>query len=347
MRHVSICAAVVALCGLMMCTSVNCASADNPLEAGVVKTAAASSPAPVKAGPVSAAPSADVDSVGEPSMSETSPAGGEVNASSGDVRTMNLATNLQTIRSQLLLYKTQHNDAYPDANFAAQLTQFTDVSGKTSRAVSPQFTFGPYLQNVPANPFSGLKDVVVVNDREARFHPPVKDGGWWFNSATGEFRANLTNERRVAPSAAIEVLKVALNPARELKAAADEARISSLLTNLQTIRSQLLLYKTQHGEVYPGAGAAEFGPQLTRYTDFAGTTNGLASPKFPFGPYLQSVPANPFSGSNAVEIVDNAATFFTPPARDGGWWFNAATGEFRANLTNEQKTSDGTPLNGM
>jgi len=39
--------------------------------------------------------------------------------------------------------------------------------------------------------------------------------------------------------------------------ASSEARVSNLMTNLQTIRSQLLLYKTQHKEAYP---AADTGP---------------------------------------------------------------------------------------
>jgi general secretion pathway protein G len=345
MRHVANCAAVAILGGLMMCTCVNCASADNPLEAGVVKAPAAPAPAPVKAGPVSAAPvTADpVSATPESPMPETAVAG-EVNASPDDPRTLSLNTNLQMVRSQLILYQVQHNNAYPDANFVAQLTRYTDIAGKTSDKASIPFMFGPYMQGMPANPFSGSKDVVVVNDPKAAFHPPAKDGGWWYNSATGEFRANLTRERRAAPSAALGVLKAVLNP----KAAADEARLSSLETNLQTIRSQLLLYKTQHNEMYPGADfGLNFTPQLTQYTDFSGKTSAAASPQFPFGPYLQNLPANPFSGSRAVMIVNNPATGFHPPEKDGGWWFNAATGEFRANLTDEHKTQEGQPINGL
>ena len=129
--------------------------------------------------------------------------------------------------------------------------------------------------------------------------------------------------------------------------ASAEARVSSVMTNLQTIRSQLLLYKVQHLEVYPGSttDADLFGEQMTQYTDVSGTVNATPNASFPFGPYLQSVPANPLSGSGVVAVVNNAATVFAAPAADAGWWFNMATGEFRANLTDARVTSDGTPLN--
>ena len=129
--------------------------------------------------------------------------------------------------------------------------------------------------------------------------------------------------------------------------ASQEARVSNLMTNLQTIRSQLLLYKTQHLEVYPGDAAdpAVFGNQMTQYTNVSGGVSATPAATHPFGPYLQSVPVNPMSGDNTVAIVNNAATAFAAPAADAGWWFNMATGEFRANLTDTHTTSDGTKLN--
>lgn len=129
--------------------------------------------------------------------------------------------------------------------------------------------------------------------------------------------------------------------------ASSEARISNLMTNLQTIRSQLLLYKTQHLEQYPGdaSDADVFAQQMTQYTDVNGNTSATPDSDHPFGPYLQSIPANPLSGDNTVTVVDDADTAFAAPETDGGWWFNKATGEFRANLTDAHTTSDGTKLN--
>lgn len=133
--------------------------------------------------------------------------------------------------------------------------------------------------------------------------------------------------------------------------ASAEARISNLVTNLQTVRSQLLLYKTQHIESYPGSAsdAALFGQQMTQYTDAAGTVSAVPSTTYTFGPYLQQVPINPLSGLSTVTITDTATDVFTAPATgsDGGWWFNRGTGEFRANLADSWTKPDGTVLNTM
>jgi general secretion pathway protein G len=131
--------------------------------------------------------------------------------------------------------------------------------------------------------------------------------------------------------------------------ASGEARISSLMTNLQTIRSQLLLYKTQHNDVYPGstADATLFGKQLCEYSNVAGTVQATPDTAHTFGPYLQAVPKNPISNDGTVTIVNNAATAFAAPAADGGWWFNMATGEFRANLVATHLADDGTPLSSL
>jgi len=132
--------------------------------------------------------------------------------------------------------------------------------------------------------------------------------------------------------------------------ASSEARVSNLMTNLQTIRSQLLLYKTQHLEDYPASGSGEdgddFADQMTTYTDVDGATSTTPDSDYPYGPYLQSIPTNPISGDNAVTVVTGASTAFSAPEADAGWWFNATTGEFRADLTDVRTTSDGeTKLN--
>ena len=131
--------------------------------------------------------------------------------------------------------------------------------------------------------------------------------------------------------------------------ASAEARVSNIMTNLQTIRSQLLLYKTQHLENYPADGAGEahdeFEDEMCSYSDNTGATNATPSASYPYGPYLQSVPSNPIGDTNTVAVVQNGATVFSAPAADAGWWFNAVTGEFRANLKDTQTTASGTKIN--
>ena len=131
--------------------------------------------------------------------------------------------------------------------------------------------------------------------------------------------------------------------------ASQEARVGNVVTNLQTMRSQLLLYKTQHLENYPadgvGEGHDEFEDEMCNYTDITGATNPTPADAFPYGPYLTSVPVNPMSDDDTVTVTQTPDALFVVPAADGGWWFNAVTGEFHANLTDDHVTLDNTPLN--
>jgi len=110
---------------------------------------------------------------------------------STEARLSNLKTNLQTVRSQLLLYATQHRDTPPGALFATQLTQWTDISGDVTTSADATHTFGPYLQSIPMNPISNLNSVRIVTGATTVFAAPTTDGAWWYNSTNGEFRADL------------------------------------------------------------------------------------------------------------------------------------------------------------
>jgi general secretion pathway protein G len=90
--------------------------------------------------------------------------------------------------------------------------------------------------------------------------------------------------------------------------ASDDARLSSLTTNLQTIRGQIELFKIQHA-AYPTQ--ANFAKDMT--IEAGG-----------YGPYLQSIPNNPFNNKNDVGKKD-AAVGTT------GWTYDEATGKFQAN----------------
>jgi general secretion pathway protein G len=73
--------------------------------------------------------------------------------------------------------------------------------------------------------------------------------------------------------------------------ASNDARTSALSSDLQTVRSQLELYKVQHLEAYPGMTtgsfvATEFVNQLTSRTNQAGAV-GTDPNSYPLGPYLR------------------------------------------------------------
>src|SRR3954462_875998 len=78
--------------------------------------------------------------------------------------------------------------------------------------------------------------------------------------------------------------------------ASQDARESSLLSQLQTLRSQIELYKLQHHDALPDL-VTNWNP-LTTKTNAAGGAATLATDSF--GPYMQSAPTNPVNTSNVV-----------------------------------------------
>ncbi|MBN1973579.1 MAG: prepilin-type N-terminal cleavage/methylation domain-containing protein [Sedimentisphaerales bacterium] len=117
--------------------------------------------------------------------------------------------------------------------------------------------------------------------------------------------------------------------------ASTEAKTSSLCSDLQSMRSQIELYKIQHNDNLPGINGVTFEESMTGYTLNDGS---LADPQAPgdgvYGPYLQKLPSNQFISIAANQNdVTSAAT--TPAAPDGtsGWIYNTVTGEVKANDT--------------
>ncbi|MGA2915089.1 MAG: prepilin-type N-terminal cleavage/methylation domain-containing protein [Sedimentisphaerales bacterium] len=109
--------------------------------------------------------------------------------------------------------------------------------------------------------------------------------------------------------------------------ASDEAKLSALASDLQTIRTQLELYKSQHNGKYAGlTTGATFVAAMTGCTKADGTK--VTGPGVGiFGPYLQKIPVNPFDNYNTV----NTGSGDDPPNGEGGWYFNTSTGAFYAN----------------
>jgi general secretion pathway protein G len=102
---------------------------------------------------------------------------------STEAKTSSLASDLQTMRSQIELYKIQHNDVPPSyANFAAQMTGTTDVAGATTGT-----DYGPYMQKVPTNPFNDL-DTLDNSDT-----PGDGTAGWEYYESTGAIYADDSN----------------------------------------------------------------------------------------------------------------------------------------------------------
>jgi len=119
--------------------------------------------------------------------------------------------------------------------------------------------------------------------------------------------------------------------------AASGAADSSLIADLNVMRSAIDLYQAEHGGDYPTF--ANFVAQLTTYTDEQGNTSATRDNTHIFGPYLREIPSikvGPLKGLNTVSDT----------AEDGSaWLYDQATGTIRANYAAGVVDARNTPYN--
>lgn len=107
------------------------------------------------------------------------------------------------------------------------------------------------------------------------------------------------------------------------------ARRSALRENLYVLRSQIELYRAEHGGQSPWVVNGSL-PQLLRPTDRTGKM-GPKGARFPFGPYLNGpMPINPITGSSIV--TESPEYPFRSASGNGGWLYHPPTGQIAADL---------------
>jgi general secretion pathway protein G len=110
--------------------------------------------------------------------------------------------------------------------------------------------------------------------------------------------------------------------------ASTQSKVSSAKSSLQTLRSQISLYKIQHNDTAPALDT--FVAQMTGVTNVAGTVNPNgaqtrdAANGYVYGPYLQAMPNNPFN---------NEAGLAAAAAAGNGWVYIAGTGDIDLDTT--------------
>jgi general secretion pathway protein G len=120
-----------------------------------------------------------------------------------------LREDLQNLRTQIGLFKAQHREVPPgyapgnagsptEANWIAQMTQFTGEDCTSSPAFSSVFQFGPYLLRMPDNPVVGEAGVLIIADGQPMPDPstlPISGGqepyGWIYKPQTQQIMPNL------------------------------------------------------------------------------------------------------------------------------------------------------------
>ncbi len=107
--------------------------------------------------------------------------------STNDAKSSTARFNLNTLRSQIELYKSQHNGSLPSQTLV-ELTSTTSTSGTIGTGTG--FPYGPYVQSIPVNPYNNSSTVVA-----AGANPPtatVSGAGWLFDLSSGKIWINDT-----------------------------------------------------------------------------------------------------------------------------------------------------------
>lgn len=109
--------------------------------------------------------------------------------------------------------------------------------------------------------------------------------------------------------------------------ASTAAKASSVLSQLQTLRSQIELYKNQHNNEFPTSDGTLTGTwdwtKMTSKTDIDGAVGTTAGTHI-YGPYMQQAPKNPFV------VTASQTEFGTAVDGTDGWVVNTTTGVIRA-----------------
>ena len=102
-------------------------------------------------------------------------------------RENSMRQDVHRIRQQLMVYAAQHRDQFPtDATMLIdQMTRASNAHGETEAPGTEGYPFGPYLRELPSNPFTGGND---VGDGD----PGTSD--WYY--VQGDFRANNSEQHR-------------------------------------------------------------------------------------------------------------------------------------------------------
>jgi prepilin-type N-terminal cleavage/methylation domain-containing protein len=148
----------------------------------------------------------------------------------------------------------------------------------------------------------------------------------------------MNSERRRSAFTLIEVLIVVVIMAvlaatiiPQFSSSTRDAQDSTVKFNAHTLRSQIELYKAHHLGKYPAnSGDNANLKQLTGATNSSGTI-GTTGASYPYGPYLDEIPANPFNNQKTVKSITTNGT--APTTGDGGtgWQYDEATGNIWPN----------------
>jgi prepilin-type N-terminal cleavage/methylation domain-containing protein len=103
--------------------------------------------------------------------------------SSKDAKISTVKFNVHTLRSQIEMYKSQHDGRLPGDDLAELIVK-TNVKGTTSVGDGP-LVYGPYIQKIPENPFTSSATVKEIAAAPAVAGDVTTTDGWLYHKASG------------------------------------------------------------------------------------------------------------------------------------------------------------------
>ena len=114
-------------------------------------------------------------------------------SASDDARKNSLTSQVQTLRSQIELYKLQHTSDGSElfATTTTDVTQWQELTNKTQEdgTLNAAGIYGPYLQTLPVNNLNSFSKVVVAAVANEATYDPDDTAGFIYDDSTGKFWA--------------------------------------------------------------------------------------------------------------------------------------------------------------
>lgn len=104
-----------------------------------------------------------------------------------DLKAARLRSHLGLVRRQLEMYKIEHEHfpaAESEADFVSRMTLMTRPDGSFSQNRRGGYDLGPYLHEIPRNPYTGGNRVQIGGP------PGQTSADWYYDPQSGQFFAN-------------------------------------------------------------------------------------------------------------------------------------------------------------
>lgn len=113
-----------------------------------------------------------------------------------------LMDDLRVMRSQMEVFKAQHQGVAPgfpncdtaqtptESALLAHITQSSTPAGVTAAVGTVGYPYGPYMKEIPTNPINGKSSVLVIPTANPCPNTPSDQYGWIYQPSSLTFKAD-------------------------------------------------------------------------------------------------------------------------------------------------------------